>query len=263
MVASHDTETVVLPKKDLYGSKLRFLMLTSGPKEPVAKILTQLPSPWASVDPSHDHWMPMGFLNPMEAKLGECEQFLSADIRRRLTEWWLKVPENANTPNWDLVSTCKVEGRSGILLIEGKAHGGELKKEGKRPGNADNDDQIKCAIEEANQGLNQITRGWDLSRDSHYQLSNRFAWAWKVATLGVPTILIYLGFLHATEMLHRGTPFDSPEEWNRVIREHASNSLAPGARIIPTAAWESRLQTAGAPLWALIRSLDHQWCVGR
>jgi hypothetical protein len=259
MVSSHDEKTIVLPKKDLRGSRLRFLMLTSIPKEQIAKTLNDLVSPWASVDPLRDHWMPNGFLDSTEAKLGECQRFLSTDIRSKLTQWWLKVPENANTPNWDLVSTCKVEGRPGILLIEGKAHAGELKEEGKRPGNTENDKLIKRAIEDANQGLNQITPGWNLCRDSHYQLCNRFAWAWKVAALGIPTILIYLGFLHATEMLDRGKPFDSPEEWNKVIREHSSNALAAGASIVPTAAWESSFKTPGAPLWALIRSLDHRW----
>lgn len=83
-----------------------------------------------------------------------------------------------------------------------------------------------------------------------------------MATRGVPTILIYLGFLHATEMLDQGKPFDSAEEWNKTIREHASNASTPPRCIVATAAWESRLQTTGAPLWPLIRSLDHQWCVG-
>jgi hypothetical protein len=238
------------------------LTLTSGPKEQVASILTKLASPWGSVDPLHDRWMPMGFLNPKEARLGECERFLPADVRKTLTEWWLKVLDGANTPNWDLVSTCKVEGRPGLILIEGKAHGGELKKEGKPPGDEDNDKQIRLAIKAAKEGLNQFTSGWKLSADSHYQLCNRFAWGWKVATLGVPTILIYLGFLHATEMRDQGKPFDSAEEWNETIREHASNASTPGACIVPTVAWESRLQTTGATLWPLIRSLDHQWCVG-
>jgi hypothetical protein len=146
MAATHEEKTVSLPKRDLRGSRLRFLMMTSEPKEQVASILTQLASPWGSVDPLHDHWMPMGFLNPKEAKLGECEQFLSVSDRRTVTEWWLKVPDGANTPNWDLVSTCKVEGRPGLILIEGKAHGGELKKDGKPPGDKANDKQIRLAI---------------------------------------------------------------------------------------------------------------------
>lgn len=130
MVAPHDEKTVVSPRKDLDGRKLRFLMLTSEPKEQVANTLTQLASPWASVDPSRDHWMPMGVLKRDEAELGKCAQFLSDVDRSELTQWWLiKFTKRARTPNWDLVSTCTIEGRSGLLLIERKAHAGELKKE--------------------------------------------------------------------------------------------------------------------------------------
>jgi hypothetical protein len=41
---------------------------------------------------------------------------------------------------------------------------------------------------------------WALSRDWCYQMSIRFAWAWKLAGLGKPVILIYLGFLAYDEM---------------------------------------------------------------
>ena len=262
MVESHDEKTISIGRRDLRGSRLRFLMLTSGPREQVAETLTRLVSPLASVDPSHDRWMPNGFLHPKEARLAECEKLLLPEIRSKLTQWWLKVPERANTPNWDLVSTCTVEGKSGIILVEGKAHAGELKRDGKPQGNAKNDEQIELAIKEANAGLEQIIPGWNLRRDSHYQLCNRFAWAWKIATHGVPTILVYLGFLHATEMQDQGKPFDSPEEWSRTVLEHTSTGLADGGWVVPKLAWESKLQTSGAPLWAVIRSFDPRRCVG-
>jgi len=104
------------------------------------------------------------------------------------------------------VSTCKIAGRDGLLLIEAKAHDRELEEEGKRPGDSDNHKQIGAAIEEANRELNAIIPGWHLSRYSHYQLSNRFTWAWKLAALGTPTILAYVGFLGATEMVDQGQP---------------------------------------------------------
>jgi len=44
---------------------------------------------------------------------------------------------------------------------------------------------------------------WQLSRDSLYQLANRFAWAWKIASLGVPVALVYLGFIAADQMKGR------------------------------------------------------------
>lgn len=36
-------------------------------------------------------------------------------------------------------------------------------------------------------------------------MSNRFAWAWKLATMEVPVVLVYLGFLNATEMGDQGS----------------------------------------------------------
>jgi hypothetical protein len=90
--------------------------------------------------------------------------------------------------------------------------------------------------------------GWALSRDSHYQLSNRFAWTWRLATLGVPTILVYLGFLNAAEMLDQGQPFDNPAAWQTCIRNHAEN-------IVPQDAWEKRLEIRGTSVRFLIRSV--------
>ena len=49
-------------------------------------------------------------------------RFLPDPLPQQLKEWWLKRPLRANTPNWDLVSTCKIAGRDGLLLIEAKAH---------------------------------------------------------------------------------------------------------------------------------------------
>ena len=66
--------------------------------------------------------------------------------------------------------------------------------------NKANHNQIGDAIQQANHGLEPLLPGWDLSRDSHYQLSNRFAWSWKIASMGVPVVLVYLGFLNADEM---------------------------------------------------------------
>jgi hypothetical protein len=245
-------ETVTIPTKDLSGSRLRCLMLTSLPESHVAKVLSLLVSPLATVDETKHHWVPGGLLNHAEAKLGECSSFLTPEIREELTSWWLINRRGANTPNWDIVSTCTLEGKEGLILIEAKAHDLELKCDGKSEGDAGNDRQILSAIGGANQALNGIVPGWAITRDSHYQLSNRFAWAWKVASLGVPVILVYLGFLGADEMSRCGQPFSSDQEWKSLMMDHA-------AELVPEAAWERRLQTGGAPMWATIRTLDLKW----
>jgi hypothetical protein len=58
------------------------------------------------------------------------KRLLPADVREKLKRWWLSVPSNnPRTPNWDIASTCTIEGKTGILLIEAKAHDQELIKE--------------------------------------------------------------------------------------------------------------------------------------
>jgi hypothetical protein len=244
--------TVTLPKKDLSGSKLRCLMLTSLPRGHIASVLSSLVSPAAVVDESKHHWLPGGFLKPAEAKLGECPDFLTPDLRERLTSWWLVNRRGANTPNWDIVSTCTAEGKEGLILVEAKAHNKESKPEGKDLGDRENHEQIGAALNEANSALNAICPGWAITRDSHYQFCNRFGWAWKVASLGIPVILVYLGFLHADEMSRCGKPFVSDQEWRSMV-------LGRGANFVPNNAWEKRLQTNAAPMCPMIRSLDLRW----
>jgi hypothetical protein len=232
-------------------------MLTSLSKNHVASVLSSLVSPVAVIDESKHHWLPGGLLNPTEARLGECPAFLTPKIREQLTSWWLVNRRGANTPNWDIVSTCTVEGREGLVLVEAKAHDKESKPEGKElgdKGDKKNHEQIGVAISEANSALNAICPGWAITRDSHYQFCNRFAWAWKVASLGVPVILVYLGFLHADEMSRCGKPFVSDHEWHSMVLDH-------GANLVPADAWEKRLQTNAAPMWAMIRSLGLRWVV--
>jgi len=213
-----DDQVVMFRKKELRGSRVRCLMLTSIPRHQVASILTRLIEPIGSVNSNSDKWAPGGFLNPEEPKLGENQLFLPLQQREAVTDWWLKVRRNANTPNWDLVSTCNIDGKGGLILIEAKAHSNELKSAGKQKNNPDNDDQIGRAIYEANSALNRILPGWALTKSSHYQLCNRFAWSWKLATMGVPVVLIYLGFLCCDEMSDCGLPFNSAEKWERAIR---------------------------------------------
>lgn len=251
MATSNDK--VTFDKKDLRGSRLRCLMLTAMPRNQVARCLTEMVQPYGVVDASRDQWMPRGFLEPDEAKLGETAGFLSAVQREILTSWWLAVADQANTPNWDIVSTCKLEGQQGLILVEAKAYDKELKQKDEcNSSNADNLEQIGKAIREANAGLNTILPRWSLSRDSHYQLCNRFAWSWKIATLGVPLILVYLGFLNAEEMADRGQPFHSTDEWVKMVRDHAR-------KIVPDRAWNTSLKMNGTPMCALIRAVDLRW----
>ena len=254
-------DSIVFSKKELRGSRLQCLMLTSGSPDQVARRLTGIVAPYAEVDPSRDYWMPRGFLEPDEAQLCKDTTFLTEDLCGRVLSWWLAHRTGARTPVWDIASTARIGGRDGLILVEAKAHDNELSGAGKTAPRADseaseaNDAHIRAAIGEANVGLGGPPRGWGLSADHHYQLSNRFAWAWKIADLGIPVVLVYLGFLHAEEMADQGLPFGSAAEWAEVVRDHAKG-------VVPNLAWERSLDVGGTPLTAIIQAMDVEWRVG-
>lgn len=255
-VDSDDGGKVTYRRRELRGSRVRCLMLTSLPRPQIAAWLTDLIRPHAVVDAKIDAWKPCGLLEPDEVRLDDDSTFLDATARAAVAGWWLAAPRGANTPNWDIVSTCTTNGRRGLLLVEAKAHAAELSAIGKSGKNAANDASIRAAIAEANAGLNIACTGWTLDADRHYQLCNRFAWCWKLAQLGVPVILVYLGFLDAEEMADQGPPFRTAEEWDQLLRQHA-------AGIIPEEAWSRALNVGETPIRALIRSTRIQVEVGR
>ena len=248
-----------LKPKERRGSKARCHLLTHGSPDAVAARLTALVTPFASVAPS-DRWMPEGFENTAEATLPEADRLLTADVRLELRRWWLSVASNnTRTPNWDVASTCTIEGKSGIVLIEAKAHDQELIKEetGRKcieapvSGSARrNLLRIDWAIRDASVALTESTGlTWALSRDWGYQMSNRFAWAWKLTDLGIPVVLVYVGFLGASEMIDKGSPFADAADWESVVKRHSRPLFAAEV-------WGQRWTLDGKPFVALIRSVE-------
>lgn len=75
----------------------------------------------------------------------------------------------------------------------------------RRPGTTTRESAPRIA--EACAGLQLLGPAVRISRDSHYQLSNRVAFAWKLATLGLPTVLVYLGFWGDDGIADVGEPF--------------------------------------------------------
>jgi hypothetical protein len=231
---------------EVRGSRLSCLLLTGLPRHNTAKVLTDLTDGNALVTPE-DIWMPEGILKPDEAMIHGVFPPLDPARRQSLIDWWLQVQNRANTPNWDIVSSCTVENKPGLLLVEAKAHARELSSSGKKPGNVDNHDQIGRAIAEASSNLNNVLLGWALQRDHSYQLANRFAWAWKMADLGIPVVLVYLGFRNAIEI--GDDTFVTHADWKACVFDHADT-------IVPHNAWGQRLDISGTPIFPLIRSLE-------
>lgn len=245
------------------GSRPRCVLLMDGEREEVAARLTNLVNvPGVAVAPD-DQWEPYGKpvwqegkwdLTPTrEAQLGKANNLVSGAINRQLLDWWLVHTRNSATPNWDIASACTVKGQPGLLLVEAKAHLTELSPKSDQCGstNMANREQIQLAIAAANATLQSTTGNlWNLSRDHHYQLSNRFAWAWKLADLGVPVVLVYLGFLNAQDMIGVNTElFQSAEHWAQSVKEY-------GKGVIDNSCWGQWLDIGGTPLLPLIRAYD-------
>ena len=251
-----------LNRKERRGSRPRCVLLTDGARADVARRLTALIAlPDVVVSPEVAT-MPRG--KPVyasgrwerapveEAKLERASALIpSAEIRRALKDWWLAVQRpSTQTPNWDIAAACTVRGRRGLVLAEAKAHAGELSDDGKRfskGSNVPNHERIGRAIGEANAAFSKATgTAWNLSRDRNYQLSNRFAWCWKLASLGVPVVLVYLGFLNADEM---GKPFHSLGEWEFALKSHAGDT-------VDNAIWERGTVFRGTPFIPVIRACE-------
>jgi len=247
-----------LKPRERRGSKPRCHLLTHGSVDEVAARLTSLATPFARVS-AGDRWMPQGFDEQEEAQLHRAPRLLDAKLGTRLVEWWLAPASgHKRTPNFDIASTCMIGDAPGLLLVEAKAHDAELNKEaaGRSLKVDASDDRrashvtIDAAIRSACSGLSQATSlPWLIARDTHYQMSNRFAWSWKLAALGIPVVLVYLGFLKADEMVDRGKPFASHEDWERLVKAHSEP-------LFPPKVWGRKWIVNGQPLIPLIRSID-------
>jgi hypothetical protein len=247
-----------LGSKAQRGSKPRCHWLTHGSKEVVAHRLTELAAPFARVTPN-DRWMPNGFDSTREAQLDKAD-LLPEEVRIALRLWWLTAVATGQetTPTFDVASTCLVDDRPGILLVEAKAHDQELIKEamGRKldanssPERKASHAPIGAAIKIACDGLSAATaKSWHISRDCNYQMSNRFAWGWKLASLGVPVVLIYLGFLRADDMEDKGVPFADDADWKLLVENHSS-------KLLPLEVWNERWTIDGTSFVPLVRSVE-------
>lgn len=174
-----------------------------------------------------DSWLPIGLTNPREAEL---KDFLSHNFNpllgNEIINWWLtEIRPTSTTPNWDMVSTCTINNQKGILLVEAKAHYAELNNEstGKifnTKSSLLNHKKIGKVIKEVNDNINEVIPGLSISRDLCYQLSNRIASAWWLASHDIPVVLLYLGFLNTEDMRDDYRVFNTPADWESCFTEH-------------------------------------------
>ncbi len=226
--------------------------------------MTDLLYPMAIQVQQGDVLMPRGRANPIEARLESFGPKVLDDRRiwDGIKRWWLA--HGGNTPNWDLAAGCSIEGRRGLLLVEAKANVPELSAAGKRlvgrraRGNREqakppserakrNDARIRAAITQASEALVALDLCNPFTADSHYQLANRVAFAWKLGSLGVPVALVYLGFCGDHGIARVGDPFATDDHWSSVCRPYMS-------RCFPMAGSERRFAILDTPVWVAIRS---------
>jgi hypothetical protein len=180
-----------------------------------------------------------GLYGAREARL---ESFLPPRLGNELRKWWLASPRGANTPNWDLAAEGSLNGNPALVLIEAKANTKELAASGKPrprsridtkssalvdPSDASwrNHARIGAALSEADASLNDIAPGFRVDRDSHYQFSNRIAFTWKLASLGLPTVLIYLGFTGDSGITDAGPMLADEGHWRTLMNRHVTGRL--------------------------------------
>jgi hypothetical protein len=86
-------------------------------------------------------------------------------------------------------------------------------------------------------------------------MANRFTWAWKLAELGKPVILVYLGFTGCDEM-KKGKcqkPILNKDEWDELVYSHSRP-------LFPKETWNREWRICRHALIPLIRTYDLSLC---
>lgn len=110
----------------------------------------------------------------------------------------------------------------------------------------ENHERIATAIDKAYCGWREIDDGVDISRDRNYQLANRLAVTWKLAQLGIPVVLLYLGFTGDTGIIDAGSPFLDEADWQAAFDRYAGDVGA--AKLFGV-----RHEIRETPVWLLSR----------
>lgn len=205
-----------------------------------------------------DRRQPSGRSNKSEWTEAEIENYLT---RHPLPcyggldrHWWIAF--KGTRPTWDLICHLTFDGRPGLLLVEAKAHFGEMSEKNcksrvdeTKERSVANDLNIRCRLAETNLGMNALGVGnFHLSADHDYQLSNRLAYLHKLAREGVPTVLIYLGWIGSPDWVR--DPFATEGDWEKAMQCHFK-------RIGPWEFVNQRWQfDSGGSLQMVVRSLS-------
>ncbi len=142
--------------------------------------------------------------------------------------WWIAF--RGSRPTWDLLCHIEVAGKAGLLLVEAKAHFSEMGEKNKKSAidpkkdrSIANDLSIRLRLAEASLRLTELgVGGFHLSADNEYQLSNRMAYLQKLASDGIPTVLMYLGWLRSPDWPN--DYFPDGISWDKCVKSHMSKT---------------------------------------
>jgi len=209
------------------GSYRHMLDLVSSPK--FESILNDLLESTGARLAESDCRHPIGRSKKKDWTEAEVEDYLKTHPIDRLPrgmdrKWW--IPFKGKRPTWDLLCHIEVANKPGLLLVEAKAHVGEIGEKNRKtppekgnPRSLANDYSIRLRLAEASLSLAQLNIGnFHLSSDHHYQFSNRITYLHKLAREGVPTVLMYLGWLNSSDWTD--DPLKSHDHWEKIMRDH-------------------------------------------
>ena len=229
-----------LPAHARQGRLPRCALLTHGDRGRVAERLTALIAPGGLVT-AGEAWLPAGFDGPRAVMLVDGDDRLLARTHQEaLVAWWQAVHggQRGEFPTWDLVWTARAGGTRALVLGVATAHEGELRERtGAERAEAGPDGRWR-ALADVSEALEAITPGWALTR-APPPFADQLAWAWKIASLGVPVVVACVGFLHATEVVGRDHWFLEANGWDRALRASLDGA-------VPAAAWGPRLPVGDA-----------------
>lgn len=237
------------------GSRMHMLDWVEGLAGPFRDSLNNLIAPTGAKLLPSAKWMPYSSTEQgcREARLMIDDGFISELRQSALRAWWVGSNDSRGyEPNWDLAATAVwPDGREGLVLVDANAHAGELSAAGKdmpprdAPRRQENHRSIGAAIEDAREALGGEAAGVRLSRDRYYELSSRIAFAWKLARLGAPVALVYIGFCGDRGI---GPGFlRSESHWREVFEAHAK-------AVFPPDMLEREINCGMASFWVLVRA---------
>lgn len=191
-------------------------------------VVNELLSGTESCLAEEEHRHPSGRSSKRDWTEVELEDYLKrhplADYEGLNRKWWIAF--KGNRPTWDLICHLQIDGKPGLLLVEAKAHLGEMSEKNsksavdkKNDRSVANDLSIRLRLAEASLALSELGLGrFNLSADHDYQLSNRIAYLHKLACDGVPAVLLYLGWTSSPDW--SDDPFTDESAWREAMKGH-------------------------------------------